>query len=194
MYIIIGLGNPGTKYENTRHNMGFKAIDSIARELGVDVTKNKFKALIGETNIQGQKVLLVKPQTFMNLSGEAAREVVNFYKVPNENVIVIYDDIDLQLGALRIRKSGGPGTHNGMKSMVNCLGFKDFPRIRIGVGGNKGDNLIDHVIGSVSSSEKKELAESADAAAKAAIDIVKIGIDNAMNIHNVRKSPEKNDQ
>lgn len=193
MYIIIGLGNPGTKYENTRHNMGFKAIDSIARELGVDVSRNKFKALIGETNIGGQKVLLVKPQTFMNLSGEAAREVVNFYKVPNENIIVIYDDIDLQLGALRIRKGGGPGTHNGMKSMVNCLGFKDFPRIRIGVGGNGDENLIDHVIGKVSKSEQQLLNENADAAAAAAIDIVRVGIDNAMNTHNVRK-PEKNDQ
>lgn len=193
MYIIIGLGNPGTKYANTRHNMGFKAIDSIAGSLSADVSKSKFKALIGETNISGKKVLLVKPQTFMNLSGESAREVVNFYKVPNDHIIVIYDDIDLPLGSIRIRKGGGPGGHNGMKSMINCLGFKDFPRIRIGVGSNKGENLIDHVIGKVSSNEQKALNESADAAANAAIDIVKVGIDNAMNVHNVRKSAESND-
>ena len=114
MYIIAGLGNPGSKYENTRHNMGFKAIDAMASEFGIDVNRAKFKGLIGEGRIGSEKVILLKPQTYMNLSGQSVREIMNFYKIPEENLIVIYDDFDLPIGSIRVRKSGGPGTHNGM--------------------------------------------------------------------------------
>lgn len=185
MYVIIGLGNPGKEYENTRHNMGFKAIDALAYDLNIDVKKAKFHALIGQGKIGTEKVLLVKPQTYMNLSGIAAREVAMYYDVPSENVIIIYDDIDIPVTALRIRKSGGPGTHNGMKSVVNELGTRAFPRIRIGVGAaSKDENLINRVIGKVPKSEQLLLEESAKAAAAAVKDMVTEGIDIAMNKHN----------
>lgn len=186
MYIIAGLGNPGDKYAQTRHNMGFRAIDKLADDLSVDVTKAKFKSLIGECRIGTQKVLLVKPQTYMNLSGDALREVTNFYKISAENVIVIYDDIDIPLGSIRIRKFGGPGTHNGMRSIVSQLGTTEFPRIRTGVGGNDG-SLVDHVIGKVSKDENAILDETAVKAAKAAKDIIEVGIEKAMNLNNTTK-------
>ena len=186
MYIIAGLGNPGDKYAQTRHNMGFRVIDKLADDLSVNVTKAKFKSLIGECSIGMHKVLLVKPQTYMNLSGDALREVSNFYKVPSDNVIVIYDDIDIPLGSIRIRKFGGPGTHNGMRSIVSQLGTTDFPRIRTGVGGNEG-SLVDHVIGKVSKDENEILNETAVKAAKAAKDIIEVGIEKAMNLNNTTK-------
>ena len=129
MYVIAGLGNPGKKYENTRHNMGFITIDQLAEKHNIKTDKLKFKALVGEGRIAGQKVLLVKPQTYMNLSGESIREVMNFYKLEPENLIVIYDDIDIEAGTLRIRKFGSAGTHNGMKSVVYQLQSDRFPRI-----------------------------------------------------------------
>lgn len=193
MYIIAGLGNPGQKYENTRHNMGFKAIDHLAEKFGVDVNRAKFKGLIGEGRIGTEKVILLKPQTFMNLSGQSVREIMNFYKIPEENLIVIYDDFDLPIGSIRIRKSGGPGTHNGMKSVVSELGSRKFPRIRIGIGNSEG-SMIQFVIGKVGNDEQRILDESAAAAAAAAEDVVQIGIENAMNIHNTRKSVSKDDR
>ena len=131
MYIIAGLGNPGSKYENTRHNMGFKAIDAMASEFGIDVNRAKFKGLIGEGRIGSEKVILLKPQTYMNLSGQSVREIMNFYKIPEENLIVIYDDFDLPIGSIRVRKSGGPGTHNGMKSVVQEFRFRHFRKKKI---------------------------------------------------------------
>lgn len=189
MYIIVGLGNPGDKYAQTRHNMGFRAIDKLADDLNVDITKAKFKSLIGECRIGTQKVLLVKPQTYMNLSGDALREVANFYKVPSENIIIVYDDIDIPLGAIRIRKFGGPGTHNGMRSIVSQLGTTEFPRIRTGVGSGDG-SLVDHVIGKVSKDENAILDETATKAAKAARDIIEVGIDKAMNLNNTTKKKD----
>ena len=193
MYIIAGLGNPGQKYENTRHNMGFKAIDHLAEKLGIEVNRAKFKGLIGEGRIGTEKVILLKPQTFMNLSGQSVREIMNFYKIPEENLIVIYDDFDLPIGSIRVRKSGGPGTHNGMKSVVSELGSRKFPRIRIGIGNSDG-STVQFVIGKVGSDEQKILDETAAAAAAAAEDVVRIGIENAMNIHNTRKSVSKDDR
>lgn len=191
MYLIAGLGNPGSKYENTRHNMGFKTVDNIASELGVDIRKSKFKGLIGEGKIGKEKVLLLKPQTYMNLSGESVREAAMYYDIPRENLIVIYDDMDLPAGDIRIRKSGGPGTHNGMKSVVSQLGIKDFPRIRVGVGsGLNGDDIVNHVIGKVSQREMSVLEDACRDAATAACDIVRIGIDNAMNRHNGKAGKE----
>lgn len=185
MYLIIGLGNPGKEYENTRHNMGFKALDVLASDTGIEIKKSKFQSLLGKGKINGEKVILCKPQTYMNLSGNAARECAMYYDVPRENVIVIYDDLDLPIESIRIRKAGGPGTHNGMKSVVQQLGITDFPRIRIGIGAAKEDeDVIDRVIGKVPKSEQAMLDEAAKKAAEAALDIIKIGIDNAMNKHN----------
>ena len=192
MYIIAGLGNPGSKYENTRHNMGFKAIDAMASEFGIDVNRAKFKGLIGEGRIGSEKVILLKPQTYMNLSGQSVREIMNFYKIPEENLIVIYDDFDLPTGSIRVRKSGGPGTHNGMKSVVQELGSRKFPRVRVGIGSSDG-STIQFVIGKVGKDEQQILNEAAEAAASAAADIIRIGIENAMNIHNTRKSEKKDD-
>lgn len=192
MYIIAGLGNPGSKYENTRHNMGFKAIDTMASEFGIDVNRAKFKGLIGEGRIGSEKVILLKPQTYMNLSGQSVREIMNFYKIPGENLIVIYDDFDLPIGSIRVRKSGGPGTHNGMKSVVQELGSRKFPRVRVGIGSSDG-STIQFVIGKVGKDEQQILNEAAEAAASAAADIIRIGIENAMNIHNTRKSEKKDD-
>lgn len=194
MYLIIGLGNPGKEYENTRHNMGFKAIDVLASDAGIDVSKSKFHSLIGKGTIGGEKVILCKPQTYMNLSGTAARECAMYFDVPRENVIVIYDDIDLPISSIRIRKSGGPGTHNGMKSVVQQLGITDFPRIRIGVGAvNNDEDIIDRVIGKVPKTEQALLDESAKRAAEAVKDIIKLGIDNSMNKHNFVPKEENND-
>lgn len=192
MYIIAGLGNPGSKYENTRHNMGFKVIDAMASEFGIDVNRAKFKGLIGEGRIGSEKVILLKPQTYMNLSGQSVREIMNFYKIPEENLIVIYDDFDLPIGSIRVRKSGGPGTHNGMKSVVQELGSRKFPRVRVGIGSSDG-STIQFVIGKVGKDEQQILNEAAEAAASAAADIIRIGIENAMNIHNTRKSEKKDD-
>ena len=184
-YVIIGLGNPGKEYENTRHNMGFRAIDVLSSDENIEISRNKFHALIGRGRIDGKKVILVKPQTYMNRSGQAVREAAMYFDVPSQNLIVIYDDIDLPTGSIRIRKSGGAGTHNGMKSVVEQLGTKDFVRIRIGVGGAEdGEDLVDRVIGKVPKAEQELLDEAACEAAKAAKDIITDGVDNAMNRHN----------
>lgn len=191
MYIIVGLGNPGKKYENTRHNMGFIAIDLISEEYGIKVDKIKFKSLVGEGRIAGQRVVLVKPQTYMNLSGEAVREIMNFYKEDIANLIVIYDDLDIPTGSFRIRKKGSAGTHNGMKNIVYLLKDDRFPRIRVGIGSEKKGDTIDFVIGGVSKTEKPLLEDALLKTAKAAITIVEKGIDKAMNEYNVRPNKEK---
>ena len=188
MRIIVGLGNPGRKYENTRHNLGFITIDRLAEEHGISVTKAKHKALIGEGNISGQKVLLVKPQTFMNLSGEAVREVMDYYKEPVENLLVIYDDADIPAGTVRIRKKGGAGTHNGMRSVVSCLGDGDFPRVRIGIGGSTDErDLAAHVLGGFTSEEADIMREAVLTAVSAVESMLGSGIDIAMNEYNSRK-------
>lgn len=186
MYIIAGLGNPGKKYENTRHNMGFIAIDLLAEEFGIKVDKLKFKSLVGEGRIAGQRVLLMKPQTYMNLSGEAIREAVNFYKIDPGELIVIYDDIDIPTGTFRIRKKGSAGTHNGMRSVVYQIQSDQFPRIRVGIGSETKMDLINYVVGGISKSERELLEDSLVKSAKAAACIVEKGIDKAMNEYNVR--------
>ena len=160
MYIIVGLGNPGKQYENTRHNVGFNVIDILAEEYGISVTKMKHKALIGEGRVGSEKVVLVKPVTYMNLSGESLAEIYNFYKVETSNIVVIYDDIDLDVGKIRIRKKGSGGTHNGMRSIVKCLGTTDFPRVRIGVSKPQpGRDLANFVLSGFNKEEKVELKE-----------------------------------
>ena len=191
-FVIVGLGNPGAEYEKTRHNMGFRALDVLASDERIEIRRAKFHALIGQGKIAGHKVILVKPQTYMNRSGIAVREAAMYYNVPSCNVIVIYDDIDLPLTAIRVRKSGGAGTHNGMKSVVQQLGVKDFPRIRIGVGSQEtGEDLVDRVIGKVPKAEQELLDKAAKAAADAAHDIVSLGIDMAMNRHNFTPEQKK---
>ena len=145
-YVIAGLGNPGKEYENTRHNMGYKAIDVLSSDEKIDIRRQRFHSLIGQGRISGKKAVLVKPETYMNRSGIAVREAAMYFNVAPENLIVIYDDIDLPCGSIRIRKSGGAGTHNGMKSVVSELGTKDFIRIRIGVGAHLGDHALQRLL------------------------------------------------
>ena len=193
-YVIAGLGNPGKEYEETRHNMGYKAIDVLSSIENIEIRKNKFHALIGQGKIEGKKAVLVKPGTYMNRSGIAVREAAMYFDVAPENLIVIYDDIDLPAGSIRIRKSGGAGTHNGMRSVVQELGTKNFIRIRIGVGAaESGENLVNRVIGKVPEAERKLLQQAAAEAADAVRDIIAIGVDNAMNRHNHVAPKETND-
>ena len=186
MYIIAGLGNPGKKYEHTRHNMGFLALDLLADKYGIKVDRLKFKALTGEGRIEGKKVLLVKPQTYMNLSGESIRDVMHFYKEPIENLIVIYDDIDIPEGTLRIRPKGSAGTHNGMRNIIYLLGEDEFPRIRVGIGGERRSDLVDYVIGRVTEGEADVLWETLNKAAEAAADIVINDVTHAMQEYNIK--------
>ncbi|MBO5413961.1 MAG: aminoacyl-tRNA hydrolase [Clostridia bacterium] len=185
MYLIVGLGNPEKEYANTRHNMGFNVINKIANEYKIEVTENKFDGLLWMGQIEGEKVILLKPQTFMNDSGKSVIKAKNFYKIPEENVLVIYDDIDLEPTKIRIRKKGSPGTHNGMKSVTECLGTQNFPRVRVGIGSpeHKGD-LINYVIGKISKEEADKLDEGVEKAKEAVIEIIKNGIDAAMNKFN----------
>lgn len=193
MYVIVGLGNPGRKYENTRHNMGFITIDQIAEEYQVKVDKIKHKSLVGECNIAGQKVLLVKPQTYMNLSGQAVREILSYYKVPIENLIVIYDDIDIPTGTIRLRKKGSAGTHNGMRNIIYLIQDDNFPRIRVGIGSSKPVDLINYVTSGVTKAEKELLEGAITKAAKGAICIVEEGIERAMNKFNTKVKEQKED-
>ncbi len=190
MYLVVGLGNPGKKYENTRHNMGFMVIDRLSEMTGTSVDRLKFRALTGECIIGGEKVMLMKPQTFMNLSGDAVREAARFFRLAPSQIIVIYDDIDIPLGHLRLRKSGSAGTHNGMRSIVNLLGTDQFPRVRVGIGGASGD-LVNHVIGKISSGEREVLDETVKRAADAVECFIKEGIDMAMNRYNTKKHKDE---
>ena len=184
MYIICGLGNPGKQYEDTRHNMGFKALDVLSSRLGVSLSKLKYKALMGDATYNGEKILLVKPMTYMNLSGESLRPIMEFYTETADHLIVIYDDVDLELGALRVRKSGSAGTHNGMRSVIYQLQYDDFPRIRIGLGKHGIIPLDRFVISKVPANEQETLSKTIHDAADAALCIVSDGIDAAMQKYN----------
>ena len=183
MYLIVGLGNPEEDYKNTRHNMGFDTVNKIASEYNIEVNKKKFRGLYGTGIIEGKKVTLLKPQTFMNLSGESIKEAVDFYKIENTNIIVIYDDMDIELGSIKIRKKGNPGSHNEMRSVVKYLGT-EFPRIRIGIGRPDDGDFVKYVIGAIPEEEKEILDKSTNIAKDATIEIIKNGIDNAMNKFN----------
>lgn len=183
MFLIVGLGNPGREYENTRHNIGFSAIDIIAEKYNIDVNRTKFKGEYGEGFINGNKVILLKPYTFMNLSGESVREAIDFYKLTEEEVLIIYDDISLEVGRLRIREKGSAGGHNGIKSIINHIGTDVFTRIKIGVGAPKGD-LVNHVLGKFSKEEVNILKQTLDVVAKATEDIIANGAKDAMNKFN----------
>jgi len=183
-YVIVGLGNPGKKYATTRHNVGFLALDTLAMESDIQITKIKHKALLGEGRIGGKKVVLAKPQTYMNKSGESVQELVNFYKIPLENLIVIYDDIDLDPGRLRIRKKGSGGSHNGMRNIIRLLGDDGFPRIRIGVGRPEQQDLASFVLSQFPDEVKRDVADMIEKSSMAAKAIVTEGLDVAMNLYN----------
>ena len=180
MFLIVGLGNPGKEYDGTRHNIGFAAIDYIADKYNIELNRIKFKGVFGEGLINGKKVILLKPTTYMNLSGESIREVVNFYKISNEEIIVIYDDISLEVGRIRIREKGSHGGHNAIKSIIANLGTDVFPRVKIGVGAPKG-NLVSHVLGKFSDEEVEILRESIKASSDATSIIISNNTKEAMN-------------
>lgn len=187
MYIIAGLGNPGREYENTRHNAGFAVLDNLAHKNNISINKLRFKALCGEGLIGSERVLLLKPQTYMNLSGESLLDAVRFYKVDVDNVIVVVDDVDLPLGRIRIRPSGSDGGHNGMKSIISLLGSGAFPRLRVGIGHPEYD-MVDYVLGKFAGDERKVMDEMIDVSSDAAAYIVENGIISAMNRYNSYKS------
>jgi PTH1 family peptidyl-tRNA hydrolase len=185
IFLIAGLGNPGSKYDNTRHNVGFDAIDYLSAKLNVKLSRIGFKGVYGEGEIDGTRTILLKPQTFMNLSGESIREIVAWYKIPVEKVLVIYDDIDLEPGKIRVRPKGSSGTHNGMKSIIYQLQSDGFPRIRIGIGRapEKWD-LADYVLSKFSKEDREVINGSIEKAVDAAVTIVGKGVEKAMNSFN----------
>ncbi len=185
-WLVVGLGNPGQKYANTRHNMGFLTVDLLAEKAGVKLNKVKFKSAYNILPFAGCKCLVMKPQTYMNLSGEAVREAVQFYKIPADHVLVIYDDVSLPVGKLRVRPTGSAGGHNGIKNIIAHLGTQDFPRVKIGTGAPAGGgaDMVDWVIGEPSKAEKQVLLESFEKAIDAAACIIEHGCQKAMNDFN----------
>lgn len=185
-HLLVGLGNPGAQYAFTRHNTGFMAIDFIAEKCGVKMEKAKYKSLCGEGELGARRVLFMKPQTYMNLSGEAVAAAADFYKIPPENVIVMSDDISFDVGVMRLRRSGSAGGHNGLKSIIACLGSENFPRIKIGVGKKPTPemDLADFVLGKYSDADKKILFSLFDKVYHCAEDILLGDMEKAMNLYN----------
>lgn len=187
MNLIVGLGNPEPEYSKTRHNMGFDVINKIAKKNDIELNRTKFNAIYGTGIINKEKVILIKPQTFMNSSGDSVIEFVNFYKIPLENIIIIYDDMDTEKAKIRIRAKGGPGSHNGMKSIVSRLNSENFARIRVGVGRPTNDfDRINYVIGKIEDEEYMELIKGEELAVEAVEYWLENGIDNAMNKYNIK--------
>ena len=188
-WLIVGLGNPGKEYEKTRHNCGFRALDVLAQRLGCKVDKGKFQGLYGQATYNGTKVLLLKPLTYMNLSGRSVLQLSAYFHVPPQRVIVLFDDISLEPGRLRIRADGSAGGHNGIKSIIFELGSQDFPRVKIGVGGkiNPEQDLADHVLSGFSANEEKALLSALERAADAALCIIDKGVPESANRYNGSK-------
>lgn len=194
MYIIAGLGNPTREYEKTRHNVGFDTVDVLADHLGISITEKKHRAFCGKAFIGGERVLLMKPQTFMNNSGESLRDAADFYHVEPDHILVIYDDISLEPGQLRIRTKGSAGGHNGIKSIIAHLGSQEFPRIRIGIGAKpERMDLADYVLSRFSSEERQAMETAFQDAAKAAETLLTKGAEAAMNRYNRKKEEKKSD-
>lgn len=183
MKLIVGLGNPGKEYASTRHNIGFMVIDQLSQELNIKVDKIKFKSVIGEGFINTEKVVLAKPQTFMNLSGQAVLDMVQWYKLSPEDILVIYDDLDIPGGKLRLRMKGSAGGHNGMKSIIYLVQSEDIPRLRVGIGRPQNQKMqtADYVLGRFSNEETVTMAEAVEKASKAVITIIDNGVEKAMN-------------
>ncbi|NLV75612.1 MAG: aminoacyl-tRNA hydrolase [Tissierellia bacterium] len=188
MFAVVGLGNPGRNYSGTRHNVGFDTVELLANRNNINLNKIKFKSIYGEGIIGGKRVILLKPQTYMNNSGMAVLDVYNYYKMPLENILVIVDDVDIEFGTIRIRKKGSDGGHNGLKSIIYQLGSQDFPRIKIGIGKRKeGQDLADFVLSKFSKDEKPRIEEAVLNAAMAVETIITYGIDEGMNQFNTKK-------
>lgn len=185
-WLVVGLGNPGKKYENTRHNTGFLVMDTLCREHGVSCDRSRFRALTGEAVLGGKRVLLLKPQTFMNLSGEAVQEAASFYKIPPEHVLVIFDDISLPVGTLRIRAKGSAGGQNGVKNIIAQLGSEQFPRIKVGIGGKPHPDydLADWVLSSFRPEEQEAMQDAAKRAAAAVSELIEHGVPSAVQKYN----------
>lgn len=191
MIVIAGLGNPGSKYSETRHNVGFDVVDRLAQSNDIRVNKLKFKALIGEGFIGTERVLLVKPSTYMNNSGQSIREIMEFYKLPPENLLVVVDDIDIEFATIRLKKKGSAGSHNGLKSIIYQIQADDFPRIKVGIGKKPTYyDLADFVLSKFSSDERKLIDQAIKKASDAAEEFVKSGIDKAMNEFNIRNTAQ----
>ena len=190
MFVIVGLGNPGKNYENTRHNAGFLAIDALANKYGISVTEKKHKALCGSGYMEGVKVVLVKPQTYMNLSGRSVLQLSAYFNIPPQRIIVLFDDISLEPGRLRIRGDGSAGGHNGIKSIISELCSQEFPRVKVGVGAkaHPEQDLADWVLSSFSASEEKALESALERAAEAALCIIDKGVGEAANRYNGSKA------
>lgn len=188
-WLIVGLGNPGREYEKTRHNCGFRAVDILAESLGCKIDRLKFQGLYAQVNYQGKKLFLLKPQTYMNLSGRSVLQLSAYFNIPPQRIIVMFDDISLEPGRLRIRADGSAGGHNGIKSIIAELGSQAFPRVKIGVGGKAHPNqdLADHVLSTFSAQEEKALAFSLKNAADAALSIIDHGVPEAANRFNGSK-------
>lgn len=185
-WLIVGLGNPGREYEKSRHNCGFRALDRLAGELECRIDRLKFQGLYGQVNYKGKRLVLLKPQTYMNLSGNSVLQASAFFKVPPARIVVLFDDISLAPGRLRVRGDGSAGGHNGIKSIISQLGSQDFPRVKIGVGGkpNPEYDLADWVLSGFSASDEKALASSLQWAAEAALCVVEQGVSEAANRYN----------
>jgi PTH1 family peptidyl-tRNA hydrolase len=185
-WLVVFLGNPGLKYEGTRHNAGFMTADALAKAQNAAINRARFKALTGTCELGGEKVLLMKPQTYMNLSGEAVREAVRFYKIPPEHVLVVSDEIALPIGKLRVRAKGSAGGHNGLKNIIACLGTEDFPRIRLGVGAppHPDYDMADWVLSSFKNQDAEDMAAAAKRAAEAVVCYITQGADKTMNRFN----------
>ena len=191
MKIIFGLGNYGTKYAGTRHNMGFDTVTRLSDTLGIKLDTKRFKGLCGFGFIGGEKVVLVQPQTYMNLSGECVRAVLDFFKLTNKDIIVVYDDVSLEPGQLRLRKKGSAGGHNGIKSIIAHLGTEEFDRVKVGVGAKpEGWDLADYVLGRFPKEEEPLIRDAICEAAKACESIIVDGMDSAMNVYNRKKESE----
>ena len=183
MILVVGLGNPGKQYDKTRHNIGFDVIDYMADKYNIDVNREKFKGVLGEGFIENKKVILLKPLTYMNLSGDSIREVANFYKLEDDEIVVVYDDISLDIGRLRIREKGSAGGHNGIKSIIQNLGGDKFPRVKVGVGQPK-DNLVNHVLGKFSKEDREHIEKVIPVVSDAIVEIVKNDAKESMNKFN----------
>lgn len=187
MYIVVGLGNPGRKFMFTRHNVGFDVVDLLAKRHNIMVDNKSFDGLTGMGDIGGQKVVLLKPLTYMNLSGISVSQAVEYYKVGVDRLLVVYDDVDLQIGQLRIRKSGSAGTHNGMKSVIYHLQRDDFPRIRVGIGKpDPGEDLAHYVLDRFTREEREKINQAIQRAVQAIETVLQEGIDKAMELYNRR--------
>ena len=191
MKVVIGLGNPGKKYEKTRHNIGFIAVDNLRKKLNVSDEREKFQALVSEKNIDGEKVIFLKPQTFMNLSGNSVIEIINFYKLdPKKDIIVIYDDMDLSFGDIRIREKGSSGGHNGIKSIISHIG-EEFIRIKCGIGAKEKD-AVEHVLGEFNQTEQKDLDEILEKINNCVIEMLNVqNLDRIMQKYNKKKENSK---